>query len=70
MFVTSQNGWTALMKAASSGYTRVVAELVKAKANLNLQNNVGTLLPTIIIILYICSIQTVDSYIVYTVYIV
>ena len=35
--VITQGGETALMKAASEGYTEVVVELVKAKANLDLQ---------------------------------
>ena len=30
------------MEAASEGHTEVVIELVKAKANLDLQNNVST----------------------------
>ena len=38
--VITQSGETALMEAASWGRTEVVVELVKAKANLDLQNNV------------------------------
>ena len=40
--VITQLGKTVLMKAASEGYTEVVVELVKAKANLDLQDNVCT----------------------------
>ena len=40
--VITQSGETALMRAASGGHTEVVVELVKAKANLDLQNNVST----------------------------
>ena len=38
--VITQNVQTALMEAARWGYTEVVVELVKAKDNLDLQNNV------------------------------
>ena len=38
--VITQLGETALMEAACKGHTKVVVELVKAKANLDLQNNV------------------------------
>ena len=38
--VITQDGQTALMKAASKGHTEVVVELVKAKANLDLQDKV------------------------------
>ena len=38
--VITQSGQTALMEAARWGRTKVVVELVKAKANLDLQNNV------------------------------
>ena len=38
--VITQYGQTALMEAARRGHTEVVVELVKAKANLDLQNNV------------------------------
>ena len=38
--VITQSGETALMRAASEGRTEVVVELVKAKANLDLQNKV------------------------------
>ena len=40
--VITQSGQTALMRAASKGYTEVVVELVKAKANLDLQDKVCT----------------------------
>ena len=40
--VITQAGQTALMRAASGGYTEVVVELVKAKANLDLQDKVCT----------------------------
>ena len=40
--VITQYGETALMRASSKGHTEVVVELVKAKANLDLQNNVST----------------------------
>ena len=40
MSVITQDGYSALMRAAWHGYTETVAELVKAKANLDLQNNV------------------------------
>ena len=36
----TQDGWSALMKAAREGRTDVVVELVKAGANLNLQHTV------------------------------
>ena len=36
--VITQSGETALMIAASRGYTEVIVELVKAKANLDLQD--------------------------------
>ena len=36
----TQDGYSALMKAAYMGRTEVVVELVKAGADLNLQNNV------------------------------
>ena len=35
-----QDGWSALIWAASGGRTEVVVELVKARANLDLQNKV------------------------------
>ena len=38
--VITQSGETVLMIAVSEGRTEVVVELVKAKANLDLQNNV------------------------------
>ena len=40
--VITQSGHTTLMKAASKGRTEVVVELVKAKANLDLQDKVCT----------------------------
>ena len=40
--VITQSGETALMIAASGGHTEVVVELVKAKANLDLQDKVYT----------------------------
>ena len=40
MSVITQDGWSALMYAAREGRTEVVVELVKAGANLNLQNTV------------------------------
>ena len=41
MSVITQDGDSVLMGAASDGHTDTVAELVKAKANLDLQNNVS-----------------------------
>ena len=38
--VITQDGYSALMKAAYMGQTEVVVELAKAGADLNLQNNV------------------------------
>ena len=40
MSVITQDGDSALVRAAYWGHTAIVAELVKAKANLDLQNNV------------------------------
>ena len=40
MSVITQDGDSALMRAASDGRTETIKELVKAKANLDLQNNV------------------------------
>ena len=40
MSVITQGGRSALMSAASNGHTKVVVELVKAGADLNLQNDV------------------------------
>ena len=40
--VITQSGKTALMIAVSERHTKVVVELVKAKANLDLQANVST----------------------------
>ena len=39
-FHFTQGGESALMEAASEGHTEVVVELVKARANLDLQNKV------------------------------
>ena len=38
--VIAQGGWSALIQAASGGRAEVVVELVKAGADLNLQDNV------------------------------
>ena len=38
--VITQDGGSALMKAASGGHTGIVAELVKARSNLDLQDKV------------------------------
>ena len=40
MSVITKDGWSALMYAAIDGRTEIVVELVKAGANLNLQNTV------------------------------
>ena len=40
MSVITQSGYSALIWVASDGHTEVVVELVKAKANLDLQNKV------------------------------
>ena len=40
MSVITQSGYSALISAAFKGHTEVVVELVKAKANLDLQNEV------------------------------
>ena len=40
MSVTTQDGDSALMRAAYYGHTETSKELLKAKANLDLQNNV------------------------------
>ena len=42
MSVITQDGYSALIWAASNGYTEMVVDLVKAKANLDLQNEVCT----------------------------
>ena len=39
-FHFTQVGWSALMRAARIGHTKVVVELVKARTNLDLQNKV------------------------------
>ena len=39
-FHFTQGGWSALIWAASEGYTEVSVELVKARANLDLQDKV------------------------------
>ena len=38
--VITQDGWSALIRAASEGHTKVVSEMVKANANLDLQDKV------------------------------
>ena len=38
--VITQSGWSALMEAARGGKTEVVVELVKAGANVDMQDNV------------------------------
>ena len=38
MSVITQGGWSALMRVAYYGHTETVAELVKAGADMNLQN--------------------------------
>ena len=38
--VITQDGETALMRAVKRGHTEVVVEMVKGKANLDLQNKV------------------------------
>ena len=40
MSVITQNGWSALLWAAYKGNTEVIQQLVKAGANLDLQNKV------------------------------
>ena len=40
MSVITQNGWSALLWAVYNGNTEVVQQLVKAGANLDLQNKV------------------------------
>ena len=40
MCVITQNGWSALMMAADEGKTEAVVELVKAGANVDMQNKV------------------------------
>ena len=40
MSIITQDGDSALMKAASNGHTEIVEELVEAGADLNLQNKV------------------------------
>ena len=40
MSVITQDGYSALICAALKGHTEMVVELVKAKANLDLQNKV------------------------------
>ena len=40
--VITQYGLTTLMETASEGHTKVIVELVKAKANLDLQDQVCT----------------------------
>ena len=48
MSIITQNGWTALMRAAYWGYTEIVAVLVKEGANKDLQNEVCHKLITIV----------------------
>ena len=55
--VITQDGETALMKAAWDGYTEVVVELVKAKVNLDLQDKVCKYYITTRILLNICGEQ-------------
>ena len=38
--VITQDGWSALMEAASEGKTEVVVQLVEAGANVDMQNKV------------------------------
>ena len=40
MSVITQDGYSALIVAAINGHTEVVVELVKARANMDLQNEV------------------------------
>ena len=40
MSVITQDGWSALIRAAYNGHTETVGELVKAGADMNLQTNV------------------------------
>ena len=40
MSVITQNGWSALMEAAMKGKTDIVVELVKAGANVDMQDKV------------------------------
>ena len=53
--VITQYGLTVLMEAARWGYTEIVVKLVKAKANLDLQNNVCHYS------VYTCISESVDS---------
>ena len=48
MSIIIQDGWTALMKAATDGYTEIADVLVKAGANKDLQNEVCHKLITIV----------------------
>ena len=58
--VITQYGQTALMIAVSEGYTEVVVELVKAKANLDLQNNVCIYINTMMCMFIIMRFMIVD----------
>ena len=40
MSVITQDGWSALYWATSEGYTEIIQQLVKAGANLDLQDKV------------------------------
>ena len=53
--VITQYGDSALILAAKLGYTEMLVELVKAKANLNLQNNVRSRLTVAIYCTCTCS---------------
>ena len=62
MSVITQGGWSALIQAASGGLIEVVVELVKAGADLNIQDNVchnilHVFLRKVILCIIISSIQ-------------
>jgi ankyrin repeat protein len=40
-YVLPQDGWTALMLACQKGHTAIAQALIGAKADLNVQNQVG-----------------------------
>ena len=61
MSVITQDGYSALICAALKGHTEMVVELVKAKANLDLQNKVC--------VPFSCSVNTALKYC-YTLYMV
>ena len=48
MSIITQDGWSALMRAAWDGHTEIVDVLVKAGANKDLQNKVCDKLITIV----------------------